>query len=174
MPARLRAAVWASIALTLAPRVHAQLPTIGEYTKSFEKRDGYFPLYWDGTKGRLLVEVPASRLGEDFLFLPSLATGLGDVQSGLDRGTIGDEKLARFERVGPRVELVLQNPQFRATTDNEALARSVREPVATSTTAPFQGLAQEAGRVLIDGAALALSDVSDVRGALRGEGQGSY
>jgi len=174
MFARLRAAAWASAVIATAPPAHAQLPTITDYTKSFEKRDGYFPLYWDGAKGRLLVEIPAGRLGEDFLFLPSLATGLGDVQSGLDRGTIGDEKLARFERVGPRVELVLQNPQFRATTDNEALARSVRESFATSTIAAFEVLAEEGGRALIDGAPLALSDVSDVRGALRGEGQGSY
>src|SRR5437870_4727197 len=174
MFARLRAAAWASAVIATAPPAHAQLPTITDYAKSVEKRDGYFPLYWDGAKGRLLVEIPAGRLGEDFLFLPSLATGLGDVQSGLDRGTIGDEKLARFERVGPRVELVLQNPQFRATTDNEALARSVRESFATSTITAFEVLAKEAGRVLIDAAPLALSDVSDVRGALRGEGQGSY
>src|SRR2546428_10380918 len=82
MFARLRAAAWASAVIATAPPAHAQLPTITDYTKSFEKRDGYFPLYWDGAKGRLLVEIPAGRLGEDFLFLPSLATGLGDVQSG--------------------------------------------------------------------------------------------
>src|SRR3989449_1065874 len=174
MFARLRAAAWASAVIAIAPPAHAQLPTITDYTKSFEKADGSFPLYWAGAKGRLLVEIPAGGLGEDFLFLPSLATGLGDVRAGLARGTIGDEKLARFERVGPRVELVLQNPQFRATTDNEALARSVRESFATSTIAAFEVLAEEGGRVLIDGAPLALSDVSDVRGALRGEGQGSY
>ena len=48
--------------------------------------------------------------------------------------------------MGPRVELVLQNPQFRATTDNEALARSVRESFATSTIAAFEVLAEEGGR----------------------------
>src|SRR5256712_5900327 len=126
MFARLRAAAWASAVIATAPPAHAQLPTITDYTKSFEKRDGYFPLYWDGAKGRLLVEIPAGRLGEDFLFLPSLATGLGDVQSGLDRGTIGDEKLARFQRGGPPLQLLVQNPQFPATADHEALARPVR------------------------------------------------
>src|SRR2546428_8830515 len=129
MFARLRAAAWASAVIATAPPAHAQLPTITDYTKSFENRDGYFPLYWDGAKGRLLVEIPAGRLGEDFLFLPSLATGLGDVQSGLDRGTIGDEKLARFQRVGPRVEPVLQKPQFRAPTGNQAPPPPAPEPV---------------------------------------------
>ena len=65
--------------------------TITDYTRSFEKREGYFPLYWDGAKGRLLLEIPAGRLGEDFLYLPSLATGVGALDLGLDRGTIGDE-----------------------------------------------------------------------------------
>lgn len=93
----------------------AQIPAIGEYAKSLERRDGYFPLYWDGTKGRLLLEIP--RLGEAFLLLPSLATGVGDVDLGLDRGTIGDAQVARFERTGPRVTLVLENPGFRVVSD---------------------------------------------------------
>src|SRR2546422_10682643 len=107
MFARLRAAAWASAVIAIAPPAHAQLPTITDYTKSFEKRDGYFPLYWDGAKGRLLVEIPAGRLGEDFLFLPSLATGLGDVQSGLDPGTLGAEKAPGLGPRGPRREPVL-------------------------------------------------------------------
>ena len=145
----------------------AQLPTISDYTKGFEKRDGYLPLYWDGARGRLLLE---GRAGEEFLFLPSLATGIGDVDLGLDRGTIGDAQLARFERAGPRATLVLENPAFRATGGNEALERSVRESFATSTLGAFDVLAQDGERVLVDATSLVLSDVMDVRGALRGQG----
>src|SRR2546430_11694866 len=100
MFARLRAAAWASAVIATAPPAHAQLPTITDYAKSVEKRDGYFPLYWDGAKGRLLVEIPAGRLGEDFLFLPSLATGLGDVQSGLPPRTNRGQKLPRLRHRG--------------------------------------------------------------------------
>src|SRR2546422_10705088 len=110
MFARLRAAAWASAVIATAPPAHAQLPTITDYTKSFEKRDGYFPLYWDGAKGRLLVEIPAGRLGEDFLFLPSLATGLGDVQSGPHRGPIGAEKVPRLAPRGAPREPLAQEP----------------------------------------------------------------
>ena len=146
----------------------AQLPTITDYTKAFEKREGYLPLYWDGTRGRLLLEVPHT--GDEFLFLPSLATGIGDVDLGLDRGTIGDAQLARFERTGPRMSLVLENPAFRATGSNEALARSVRESFATSTVGALDVLAQEGDRVLVDATPLVVSDVMDVRGALRAQG----
>src|SRR5439155_1173823 len=78
MFARLRAAAWASAVIAIAPPAHAQLPTITDYTKSFEKRDGYFTLYWDGAKGRLLVEIPAGRGG----------AGQGSYQLDRDRSAI--------------------------------------------------------------------------------------
>ncbi len=155
----------------------AQLPTVTDYTKSFEKRDGYFPVYWDAAKGRLLLEVPAGRLGEDFLYLPSLATGLGDASLGLDRGTIGDEQVARFERIGggPRVQLVLQNPRFRAVSDNDALVRSVRESFLLSTVAAWEIVAEEGGgRLLVDATGYVTSDITDVRGALRTGNQSTF
>jgi hypothetical protein len=100
--------------------------SIGRYTRDFEKRDGYFPLYWDAEEERLLLEV--HNLDQEFLYLTSLATGLGSSQLGLDRGMITDEAIARFERHGGRVLLVLSNPRFRAVnTDNPALVRSVNE-----------------------------------------------
>ncbi len=176
MLARLRfIAAALALAAPAAPAA-AQLPTITDYTKSFEKRDGYFPLYWDGAKGRLFLEVPAGRLGEDFLYLPSLATGLGDASLGLDRGTIGDEQIARFERAGggPRVQLVLQNPRFRAVSENDALVRSVRESFPLSTVAAWELVAEEGGRLLVDATGFVLSDITDVRGALRGGNQGAF
>jgi len=149
----------------------AQLPTVTEYAKSFDKRDGYFPLYWDAAKGRLFLEV---RLGEDFLYLPSLATGIGDASLGLDRGTIGDEQIGRFDRIGPKVQLVLQNPRFRAVSDNEALVRSVRESFPLSTVASWEVVAEEGGRLLVDATAYVTSDITDVRGALRTANQGTF
>ncbi|HYR32180.1 MAG TPA: DUF5117 domain-containing protein, partial [Gemmatimonadales bacterium] len=161
----------------LAAPLAAQAPTpattsIAAATASLDKRDGYFPIYWDEGHGRVLLEIPAGRLGQDFLFLPSLATGIGDAGTGLgvDRGTIGDGQLARFERVGPKVQLVLQNPQFRASGTNEALARSVRESFPLSTVAAFDILAAEGGRVLVDVTPYLLSDINDLRGALRAQG----
>ena len=74
-------------ALLGAAPAWAQTPTITDYTKTFEKRDGYFPFYWDAAKARVLLEIP--RLGEEFLYLPSLATGLGSADLPFDRGTIG-------------------------------------------------------------------------------------
>src|SRR5258706_485733 len=161
MFARLRIA---AVALVFAAPLAAQLPSITDFTKTFEKRDGYFPVYWDGAKGRLFLEV---RLGEDFLYLPSLATGLGDASLGLDRGSIGDEQIGRFERIGPKVQLVLQNPRFRAVGDNEVLARSVRESFPLSTVASWDVAVEESGRVFVDVMSYVTSDIIDVCGSLR-------
>ncbi len=74
--------------------------SISRYTRDFERRAGLFPLYWDAEEARLLLEIP--RFDEEFLYLTSLATGLGSNRLGLDRGMIADEFMARFERHGGR------------------------------------------------------------------------
>lgn len=163
---------WLLASLALAPTVVAQ-QTITELTRNLEKRDGYFPLYWDAGRGRLLLEIP--RAGDEFLYLPSLATGVGSQPLGLDRGLIGQSQLARFDRVGPKVLLVIKNTRFRAVhTDNPALVRSVEESFPTSTLAAFDVIAEEGGRALVDATAYFLTDVMDVRRTLRRDNAGVY
>jgi hypothetical protein len=169
----IRALMAACTAVVLVGTAALAQPSISKYTKGLEKQDGYFPLYWDAEAGRILLEIPQTDV--DFLYLTSLATGLGVNGLGLDRGMIGDEAIARFERVGPRVLLVLQNPRFRATgTDNEALVRSVEESFPISTVAAFEVVAQEGGRLLVDATSYFLSDVMDVIGRLRRGGEGDF
>ncbi|MGI9077755.1 MAG: zinc-dependent metalloprotease [Gemmatimonadaceae bacterium] len=171
-PSRRAASMCLAAALVLPSLTQTQLPTITVHTRAMERRAGYFPVYWSETRGQLLIEIP--RLDEDFLYLRSLATGVGIAGPDIDRGLIGDEAIARWERVGPRVLLVLQNPRFRATTSNAALARSVRESFPTSVMASLEIVAEEGGRLLADLTPFALSDVMDVRGALREAGEGNW
>ena len=156
----------------LAPPGRAQ-QSISQYTAGHEKLDGYFPLYWDAGNGRILVEIP--RLGEEFLYLTSLATGIGSTELGLDRGMIGDGAIARFERVGPKVFLVLANPRYRAgQTATPALQRSVEESFPISTIGAFDILASEGDRILIDATPHFLADHMDVAETLRRANQGSF
>ncbi|NIU35136.1 MAG: DUF5117 domain-containing protein, partial [Gemmatimonadetes bacterium] len=155
-------------------------PTIAAHTGRMDTRAGYLPLHWDEAEGRLLVEVP--RLDEEFLYLTSLATGVGSNRLGLDRGEIDSEFLARFERTGPKVFLVLRNPTFRV--ENvppeadprtlQSLRRSVEESFPTSTVGAFEIVAEEGGRVLVDMTAFFLRDAVGVSARLRATNQGSY
>jgi hypothetical protein len=168
-----RLAVVVLCALLLTPAHLFAQQSIRDYTRGMEKRDGYFPLYWDANGGRLLLEIP--RLNEPFLYLTSLATGLGDTRLGLDRGMIGDEGIALFERHGPKVHMVLTNPRFRAVNaDDPAITRSVEESFPTSTIAAFDVLAEERGRVLVDGTSHFVADHMAVIRRLAGADQGSF
>ncbi|MGH7540560.1 MAG: DUF5117 domain-containing protein, partial [Gemmatimonadota bacterium] len=139
-----------------APDAGAQesLPTIAEKTDGLESQSGFVPVHYDPSTGKLYLEV--ARFGEEFLYLSSLATGLGSAELGLDRGTIGDNAVVRFERHGPRVFLVRTHPGYRAITKNrseadvgegvdaerrwradEALKRSVAESFAVSVIGSF-------------------------------------
>jgi hypothetical protein len=160
------------LTLILPAALDAQ-QSIRSYTRDFQKRDGYFPMYWDNEGGRLLLEIP--RLNEPFLYLTSLATGMGSTRLGLDRGMIGEEAIARFERTGPTVFLVFSNPRFRAVeTNNPALTRSVEESFAVSTVAAFKVLAESDERVLVDVTKHVLADHMGVVRRLRGADQGTF
>lgn len=146
--------------------------SIGAFTRGMERQEGLFSLYWDAANAKLYMEI--ARPGEEFLYLPSRATGLGAPTLGLDRGQIQDEQIARFDRHGPRVHLVLTNPRFRAVTENPALVRSVDESFAPSTIASLDVAAADGDRALVDMTPFLLSDLTDVRGSLRRGNGGTF
>lgn len=158
--------------LSSAQNASAQ-ESISLYTGGMDKQDGYFPLYWDDDNGQLYMEI--SRLDEDFLYLTSMATGSGMNGPRLDRGQIANEYIARFERTGPGVKLILTNTGYRSTDkDNEMLRRSVEESFLTSTVGSFDVLAEEGNTVLINATSYFLNDVVDIRRRLRNAGQGTF
>jgi hypothetical protein len=104
-----------------------------------ERQDGFFPLHWDGAKGRLLMEV---REGKEFLYLTSLATGLGSEALGLDRGMIGAEHLVTS--ASGRGSGKSHQPAVSRGRRRRSAARSVTEP-PTSVAAALDVLAEATG-----------------------------
>src|SRR5262245_4918210 len=101
---RFRPTALAFACLVLAPiSLVAQLPSIADKTKGLEKKDGFFPVYWDASSGKLWLEVPAGRVGQEFLYITGAPTGLGSNDIGLDRGQIGGERIVKLVRVGPKL-----------------------------------------------------------------------
>jgi len=162
-----------TFALLVPSQRRAAAQSISEYAAGMDSQDGFIPLHWDHETGRLLLEI--RRFDEDFLYLQSQATGIGSNRLGLDRGMIGSEHIARFERVGPKVHFVLQNPGFRAEEGRtDALERSVEESFATSTVASWEIVAEEAGAVLVDATTFFYEDVTGIADRLRRAGQGTF
>lgn len=165
----------AAFAAGSVPTAEAQIPSLRERTRDLERHDGFFPFYWDAGEGKLLLEVPADRRGQEFLYLTSQATGVGSVQLGLDRGRIGDEAVVRLERVGPKLLLVQRNLGFRAVdTENKMLVRSVEESFPTSILGAFEIAAEEGGTILVDATDFFLRDAMDIKGSLERAGQGTF
>lgn len=115
-------------------------------------------------------------MGQDFLYLNTLVTGLGVTPPSLDRGTVGMEAVVRLERRGNRVLMVRDNWAVRALSADTAGQRAARESFPTSVIASFpvdSAASRAAGATVVDASSFFLSDVFGVANALRNANQGN-
>ena len=96
-------------------------PSIAEKTKEATKLAGYFNIYWDAKAGKIWLEI--DKWGTEFLYQTSLPAGVGSNDIGLDRGQMGETRVVRFERTGPKILLIQSNLNFRAVTSDRGRAR---------------------------------------------------
>ena len=137
-----------------------------ERVTDLEHAEGFVPYYWDHKKERLLLEV--SNLDQEFLYLRSLATGVGSVDvRTLDRGNLVGSALVTFRRAGPKVHLVQKNLAFRSTTDSLDLAQSIQESFAESVLGAFPVEAEEEGRLLVDATDFFLRDATEIATSIK-------
>jgi hypothetical protein len=140
-----------------APALAAETtPTVAERAAGLERHDGLVPFYWDAGRGQLLFEV--SRFGEEVLYGAGLAGGAGLLEVPLDRGTLGDLGVVRFERVGSRVLLHQRQVTHRSGVSDPERTRVVEESFPSSILAALPVVAEEPGRVLADATEFLLKD----------------
>jgi len=154
------------------PATESKTPNIAEKITGMEKYSGYFNFYWDAKRGKIWLEI--DKWDAEFLYMNSLPAGVGSNDIGLDRGQIGDARIVKFERSGPKILLVQPNYSYRAISDNPDERRAVQEAFAQSVLWGFEVTAEENGRVLVDASDFCLRDAHDVVGTLRRANQGSF
>lgn len=138
-----------------------------------QRRGGMWPIYWDAKEGKIYLEL--DNLGQDFLFLTALNSGLGSNPVGLDRGQLGDSIICRWRRIGPRIYLEQQNTKFRADDGSDAERRAVRESFASSILWSGEVAAEgQSHTLLVDVTSLVVSDRHGIRAALRRADQGDF
>ncbi|MCG6921094.1 MAG: zinc-dependent metalloprotease [Acidobacteria bacterium] len=147
-------------------------PTIADRTAGMTRMEGFVDLYWDEAAGHLFLEI--DRLGEEFLYQVSLASGLGSNPIGLDRGQLGGTHLLRADRVGPRVLLIERNYGFRALSDNPDEVRAVEEAFTPSVYWGFEVAAETDGRLLVDATDFFLRDAHGAARRIEEAGQGTF
>ena len=147
--------------------------TIAAKTAGMKHWDGFLPLDVDSKGERLLLEIPHDSMHA--LLFVSLATGLGSNPIGLDRAADVGTYVARFDRAGNKVLLVLENWNYRSSSPNPDNARSVRESFPPSTVAALPIVAEDAdGRVLVDASDMVFRDWVHVSSTLSNSKQGNY
>lgn len=172
------AAVLASTVAIAKPSVEPAQTTssdIATVTRGSEHIAGFFDVYRDTVKGRVLLGI--NEFDKPFLLISSLPWGVGSNDIGLDRGQSGASHLVEFRRVGPRVLLVEDNTHFRAVSPNPDEALSVRQAFAESVLWAGDIIGENKGgngRVVIDVSSLLASDRHGVARQLGQTGQGKY
>ena len=163
----------------LASESQSGTPSIADKTAGLTHQSGLLPLDWDARAGKLYLEVPLTDSGhmksQEFLWVQSLPYGIGQNDLGLDRGQLGESRIVRFERVGPKVLLVEHNLQFRTAMQDDAARAAVEQSFPSTVLAGFKVEAESSeGAVLLDVTDLAMRDVHDVSGSLLRADQGTY
>ena len=163
----LAAAVCAS-----APAVAQPTPSIADKVKGLTRLDGFMPLYWDETNGKILMEI--ARWDTELLYQISLPAGLGSNPVGLDRGALGDTHVVTFQRIGPKVLMIEPNYRYRALTQDAAERRAVQDSFAQSVLWGFKVEASDKTRVIVDATGLFMRDAFGAIDTLRRTHQGGY
>lgn len=152
--------------------VAQNIPTVSEKTQGLEKEEGYFTYYWNEKTGKIWLEV--DKFDTEFLYINSLAAGVGSNDIGLDRNQLGDDRIVKFERRGPKILMVQPNYSYRAITDNPKEKQSVRDAFAQSVLWGFEVAAEQGGRVLIDMTDFLLRDAHNVSETLKRSKEGTF
>ncbi len=156
----------------VATLTHAQVKTIESFTQNMKKTEGFLPLYWDESTGKLWAEI--TQLDREFLYYPSLSRGIGSNDLGLDRGRLGDEHVLKFQKQGPKILLVEPNYRFRAISSDPLEKQAVAESFATSIHFGFEVSAATGNRYLVDFTPFIVRDAVGAIDDIATAGQGSY
>ena len=154
------------------PTVSPQSTGIASKVAGMKHYPGYFDFYYDEKQDKIFLVV--DKFDTEFLYVNSLPAGIGSNDIGLDRGQLGDDRIVKFERRGPKVLMIQPNYRFRAITSNVDERNAVEQAFAQSVLWGFTVTAEEKDKVLVDATDFYFQDAHDVIGRLRGQQQGNY
>ena len=140
--------------------------------KGLKSYDGYFDFYYEESTDKIYLKV--EKLNEEFLYVNSLASGVGSNDIGLDRGQLGNERVVYFQKAGNKLLLVQPNLKFRANTDNALEKKSIEQAFAKSVLFGFKIAEKKDGNYIIDFTPFLMQDAHGVSGRLKGRREGTY
>lgn len=159
----------ALLSLFLLPLVGIGLGLAAPAEPASAQETPFLPLVVDQDGNRVLMEIPAARMDRDFLYMNTLATGLGQSSPLLDRGQVGMQAVVRLERRGQRVLMVRDNWGARAPGAGPEARQAVVESFPRSVVASFPIEDEDGdGGLVVDATSFFHSDVFGVGSRLPG------
>ncbi len=147
--------------------------TIADATRGLQALPGFFDVWRDADKGRVLLSVAS--LDQPFLLLTTLPYALGSNDVGLDRAQAGEMRMVHFEKHGKRLFLVQENTRYQANSRDKDERAAVTESFASAVLWSGEIIASEgAGKYLIDFSSFLLADWHGVAQRLDEAKQGVY
>ncbi len=140
--------------------------------KDLKNYEGYFNFCYEEAQDKIYLEV--TQLDEEFLYVNSLATGVGSNDIGLDRGQLGDNRIVKFVKAGNKLLLVQPNQNYRAITDNELEKKSIEQAFAKSVLFGFKIEEESNGKYIIDITPFLMQDAHGVADRLQSQNEGRY
>ncbi|WP_299251909.1 zinc-dependent metalloprotease [uncultured Aquimarina sp.] len=143
-----------------------------EKQKDLKSYKGYFNFHYSESKDEIYLEV--NKLNTEFLYVHSLATGLGSNDIGLDRGQIGGGVVVKFQKAGNKLLLVQPNKRYRAITENKLEKKSVEQAFAKSVLFGFPIKEKKESSYIIDLTPFLLQDTHGIINRLKSQKEGVY
>jgi len=139
-----------------------------------QTKKGFFDFNWNEETGELLLEIPKDKIGYKFLYVNSLAAGVGSNDIGLDRGQLGGERVVSFYKSGNKILLIEDNLKYRAVSDNQEEVLAVEEAFAKSVIFGFEIKNTKGNIYEVEMSDFLLRDAHGVAQTLKRKKQGNY
>ena len=140
--------------------------------KDLKIYEGYFDFYYEESTDKIYLEV--EKLNKEFLYINSLASGVGSNDIGLDRGQLGNERLVYFKKAGNKLLLIQPNLKYRANTNNALERKSIEQAFAKSVLFGFKILSKKEGKYIVDFTPFLMEDTHGVANRLKRKKEGTY
>ncbi len=137
-----------------------------------KKFTGFFDFYYEPSSDKILLEV--DKIDYEFLYVPSLSSGIGSNDIGLDRGQLGRERIVKFIKRGNKLLLIEPNSYYKSSSNNQNEIKSIEQAFAKSILYGFEIKDHQNDIFTIDFTPFLLEDRHGVAERLRITGQGNY
>ena len=143
-----------------------------ESAKPYQEYKGFFNFRYYEQEDKIEIEV--DKLETEFLYVNSLATGIGSNDIGLDRGQMGGTRVVKFVKAGNKLLLVQPNYRYRAMSNHIDEVKAVEEAFAQSVLWGFKIENEVSGKYIINATDFLMDDAYEVAFTLSATGQGNY